>query len=255
MSYLFSFKDAQVFENLLNDPVYRRVLDMEHGLLMDMLKPIRGSRVLVIGCGVGQSLVPLRDAGVLTTGVDSSRHMLDFAKTRLGNTVDLHKSESEELPFEDNSFNYAVMMVSLEFTKYPMKALREACRIAKDKLFIGIINKGLFVKKSMRIKFCQEQYDNAHFYKVAAVRQMAREIMGNVPIETRTACLFPVSDGKIAMSLENSAMMQKFPFGTFGGTLVTLNPTYRTRPLTLKSATGKSSAAPVAGLTSDVLKE
>ena len=62
----------------------------EHGL--------RGRRVLDVGCGTGKSVVPLLRRGFAVTGVDRSAGMLEVARARLGDDVELVRADMRELP-------------------------------------------------------------------------------------------------------------------------------------------------------------
>jgi hypothetical protein len=63
---------------------------------------------------------------------------------------------------------------------------------------------------------------------------MIWEILGDVPVSWRTVCQFPASSGKLVNKIERSSIVQRFPFGTFAGIVVTLVPKMRTTPLALK---------------------
>ena len=51
MGYVFDFNDAIEYEKWLNDPCNRFVADVEHRLMLNLLKPLKGEHVLDIGCG------------------------------------------------------------------------------------------------------------------------------------------------------------------------------------------------------------
>jgi len=119
MGVVFDFNDAKAYEQWLQSPGNRFLVDFEQKLLLDLLKPIPGKTVLDIGCGMGASLKPLIEAGLRPTGIDPSAYMLDMAAKNLGTRVDLHRGVAEDLPFDDNSFNYASLISTLEFVENP----------------------------------------------------------------------------------------------------------------------------------------
>ncbi|MEA3232390.1 MAG: methyltransferase domain-containing protein, partial [Thermodesulfobacteriota bacterium] len=141
MGYVFDFKDAKDYHRWYQNQRAQIIIDLESRLMLDMLEPHPDETVLDIGCGTGQNLGRLIDYGIDATGIDPSIYMLDFAKHQLGHRADLHHGYAEELPFEDNSFNHAIFMTSLEFVEDPRQAISEACRVAKDKVFIGTLNR------------------------------------------------------------------------------------------------------------------
>ena len=236
MGYIFNFHDAVAYEQWFNKPQNRFVFDLEKRLMLDMLKPVRGDSVIDIGCGTGANLSSFVEMGLQVTGLDPSPYMLDVAAKNLGNRVDLHRGFAEDLPFDDNSFNYACLVTTLEFVENPQKAFEEACRITKDKIFIGVLNRYAIKAIQRRIKgmFIKTVYNRAKFFSVWELKQIIRTVLGNVPISWRTICQLPMAHGKIASAIERSSLIQRCPFGAFAGMVVTLVPRYKTKTLPLR---------------------
>jgi ubiquinone/menaquinone biosynthesis C-methylase UbiE len=59
---------------------------------------LAGRTVLDVGCGTGASAAPLLAAGFAVTGVDRSEGMLDIARHRLGDEVELVRADMRGLP-------------------------------------------------------------------------------------------------------------------------------------------------------------
>jgi len=237
MGYVFNFNDARAYDTWVMRSRNRTDAELENCLMVDMLKPIRGESLLDIGCGSGASIKPFFDKGLMVTGIDPSPYMLDIAAERFGNRVDFYRGFAEDLPFDDNSFNHASLVTTLEFVDDPVKAISEACRVAKDRIFLGALNRYALKGVERRLKgiFHQTIYNRAQFYSVWELKSIIREILGNgVPISWRTVSQFPVSSGKVICSLEKSEIVQRFPFGTFAGIVASLVPRFRTRPMTLR---------------------
>lgn len=75
--------------------------------------PSHSSAILDIGCGYGRTLKELRDRNYTNlSGADISQKMLDLAAKGLPGAV-LKVIENESLPFEDNSFDAAVILAVL----------------------------------------------------------------------------------------------------------------------------------------------
>ena len=236
MGYIFNFHDAVAYEQWFNKPQNRFVFDLEKRLMLDMLKPVRGDSIIDIGCGIGANLLSFVEMGLQATGLDSSPYMLDIAAKNLGNRVDLHRGFAEDLPFDDNSFNYACLITTLEFVEDPQKAFEEACRITKDKIFIGVLNRYSIKGIQRRIKgiFAKTVYNHGKFFSVWEMKQIVRTVLGDVPISWRTTCQLPVIHGNIASRIEQLSLLQRCPFGAFAGMVVTLVPRYKTRTLPLR---------------------
>ncbi len=152
MGYVFDFKEAGHYDAWFSQPGNRHYFDLEIKLILDLMDLRPGQRVLDIGCGTGMSLLPLLDRGLSLTGVDPSTYMLDVAHERLGSRVDLHRCPAEALPFEDNAFETALFFTSLEFTDRPAKAIEEACRVAREQVVIGVLNRHAPVNVCRRCK-------------------------------------------------------------------------------------------------------
>lgn len=236
MGYVFDFKDVQDYHHWFQDSRTQLILNLESRLMLRMLRPNPGETVLDIGCGTGWNLNRLIEYGVEPTGLDASIYMLDVAEREIGHRADLQHGYAEELPFEDNTFNHAIFMTSLEFVEDPRKAIAEACRVTKDSLFIGTLNRYALKSVHRRLEgiFRNTIYNRAKFFSIWELRDIVREILGPVPIKWRTTCQLPLVSNGWSLRLERSSLVQHCPFGAFVGMAVTLIPRYRTRPLSLK---------------------
>lgn len=242
MGYVFDFKDAERYDAGLDKPGVRYRLGLEIRLILDLMDPHEGERILDIGCGTGISLEPLLDRGLNLTGMDASPYMLDKALERLGNRVDLHRGIAEDLPFEDNAFDTALFFTSLEYTDRPAKAIEEACRVAKDRVVIGVLNRyaPLNMVTRLRSLFAPDVYSKAHFFSIGEIKRMLFGILGHVPVKWRTTNQFPFLTGRAASYVENLRLVQKSYWGTMIGMRIKPVPKFRTRPLTLTLAKRKA---------------
>lgn len=225
------------YERWISDENNRVIIDLETRLMLSMLKPVCGESLLDIGCGTGVSLKPYLGKGIQLTGIDPSPHMLDIAKVNLGHRVDLYRGYSEDLPFDDNAFNHAVLFLTLEFTDNPEKAIAEACRVAKDCVFIGILNKYSLVTLQYRIAglFRRSIYNYARFFSIGQVRRMVFSQTGRIPFIWRTVLQLPGTPNGMIYRLEENRYVQRSPFGAFAGMISVPVPRLRTIPLALKS--------------------
>lgn len=127
--------------------------------------PVKG-RGLEIGVGTGRFAAPLG----ISIGIDPSAKMLAIAKRR---GVDARLGYGEELPFKPESFDYAVLIVTLCFAKRPQKVLDDAKRVLKKngKLIIGIIDQDSFLGKAYQKKG-SIFYKRARFFSVPELTHM-----------------------------------------------------------------------------------
>ncbi len=247
MGYVFDFKDAKASDQWWRDPRNSLAAELKRRLVFDLLNPRRGESVLDIGCGTGENLVEFLDRGIKTTGLDASPYMLDFSLKKVANRVDLYRGFAEDLPFDDDSFNCACLITTLEFVDHPQKAIEEACRVAKDRVFLGVMNRYAIegIRRRVQGIFVESIYKHARFFSVWELKQTLRDLLGDVPISWRTVCQLPSSGGRIISRIERSQLVQKVPFGAFAGMVVTLVPRFKTRPLAIMYQPKRTSSATI----------
>jgi hypothetical protein len=77
-------------------------------------------------------------------------------------------------------------------------------------------------------------FNKARFFSVWEIKQMFVTHLGETPMSWRTVCQLPATPNRLLSRLERSRLIQRCPFGTFAGVVVSLVPRFRTRPLTLR---------------------
>ncbi|MCF8045266.1 MAG: class I SAM-dependent methyltransferase [Desulfarculaceae bacterium] len=241
MGYVFDFTDAAGYDQWFEDPKNAYAYDLEMNLLKVMLAPLSGQRVLDIGCGTGKSLEYFLDSGLRLTGIDPSPYMIDRAEQLLQNRVDLYRGFAEDLPFEDNSFEYSFFLTSLEYTEMPAKAVEEACRVTKDRVFVGVLNRyapNNFLKR-LKSLMAGNVYSKSKFFGIWELKRLVHSILGDVPVSWRTTLQFPLVYGKAAFFVENLTLVQKSPFGAMIGMVIIPVPRFRLTPMLLKEKPSK----------------
>jgi len=235
MGYVFDFKDARAYDQWIEKHRGRFAESLDELLILGLLKPKPGESVLDIGCGSGLTLMAFLDAGLRATGLDASPYMLDLAHEKVKHRAGLYRGTAEDLPFDDNSFNHACLMATLEFVDDPQKALAEACRVAKDRVFIGLLNSHAIRGLRLRLEgmLSRTLYRHARFFSIWEVQRMVRALMGDLPTQWRTVCQPPAAARALAAKIEQSCLLHKNPFGAFAGIVVTLVPRFRTRPMVI----------------------
>src|SRR3989304_7827873 len=66
--------------------------------------------------------------------------MLAIARQKLGGKAELYPGRAEELPFPDNEFDIVSLITTLEFTDDPAKAIGEAIRVSRGRVFLGVLS-------------------------------------------------------------------------------------------------------------------
>jgi len=94
----------------------------------------RGKEILEVGCGVGTDLLQFARAGANITAIDLSTKSALLAKSRLqlyqfqGNVFN---GDAENLPFQDNTFDFVYSWGVLHSTPDTEKSIREVHRVCK----------------------------------------------------------------------------------------------------------------------------
>lgn len=241
MGYVFDFTDAAAYDKWFQDPKNAYAYDLEMNLMKVMLAPLSGQRMLDIGCGTGKSLEYFLDSNLQLAGIDPSPYMIDHAQQRLGNKAELYRGFAEDLPFEDNSYEYSFFFTSLEYTEMPAKAIEEACRVTKDKVFVGVLNRYAPNNLLKRLKglMAGNVYSKSSFFSIWELKRLVHSILGDVPVSWRTTLQFPLVYGKAAFFVENLTVVQKSPFGAMIGMVIIPVPRFRLTPMLLKEKPAK----------------
>ncbi|ASJ02171.1 methyltransferase [Thermococcus profundus] len=113
MSFEKYYSVFKAYSDVYSDEYKRRIETLEPLLLKYM--PQKG-RVLDLACGAGGFSFLLEDLGFQVVGLDSSESMLErakeFAKDRRSK-VEFIKGDARNLPFDENSFDYVLLIDSL----------------------------------------------------------------------------------------------------------------------------------------------
>ena len=125
-----------------------------------------------IGIGTGRFSIPFG----IKVGIEPSKAMAEISRKR-GITVS--EAKAEHLPFQDNSFDFVLMVTILCFLEDPFQALKEIKRILKPtgKIIIGMLDYDsppgkLYEEKRKKSKF----YRDARFYSVNQVLDWLKKL-------------------------------------------------------------------------------
>jgi ubiquinone/menaquinone biosynthesis C-methylase UbiE len=187
-------RTAERYEAWAESPRGSFALERERKLLARIIAPWprRRQKLLDVGCGTGIFLEMLWDSGFDVTGLDSSVSMLSKSRERLGNRADLHLGRAEDLPFEDNEFDYAVLITLLEFSDDPLQVIRESARVARSGILIGFLNRhSLYYLTSGRRRSKSTTLRQARWFSYIRMRRMVCAALGQRHTLTRSVLLGP----------------------------------------------------------------
>jgi len=132
----------------------------------------KSGKGLEIGVGTGRFAKPLG----ISIGIDPSENMLKIAKKR---GINVFVGVGENLLFENEEFDYVLMVITLCFVDDPDKVIMEANRVLKKKgkLIVGIVDKNSHLGKFYQKKKKQGHifYKNAKFFSVNEVIKLFKK--------------------------------------------------------------------------------
>jgi len=149
-----------------NEFAYQSELNAVKELLPEKGKGIE------IGVGSGRFAAPLG----IKFGIDPSEKMLEIAKRR---GIDVKIGVAENLPYENGSFDYALMVTTICFVDDIEQSFREAYRILKKGgvIVIGFVDKDSKIgKEYQKIKDKSLFYGPATFFSVEEVESYLKEV-------------------------------------------------------------------------------
>ena len=123
--------------------------------MRSFLGPLKGKRLLEVGCGYGLFLAICQKNGIKAEGVEPAsqefyKYTLKFSKEileRCSLTKDLIKNaRGEKLPYKNNTFDVVVSLYTLEHVQDVQKVLKESIRVLKPggHLYCVVPNYGSF---------------------------------------------------------------------------------------------------------------
>jgi len=115
---------------------------------------------LEIGIGSGIFAIPLG----IKEGVDPSKEM---TKKAIEKGLKVIEGIAENLPIEDNSFDFTLMVTSICFVDDPLKSFQEALRVVKKggSILVGFVDKESEIgKRYLKMKDSSKFYQEATFY-------------------------------------------------------------------------------------------
>jgi demethylmenaquinone methyltransferase/2-methoxy-6-polyprenyl-1,4-benzoquinol methylase len=121
--------------SLGQDPFWRR-------FLVSRL-PRDGGHVLDVATGTGLVARELLRRGFRVTGLDQSPEMLELARRRFGDEVELVEATADGIPFADASFDHLTFTYLLRYVDDPGATLRELARVVRPRGVVAALEFGV----------------------------------------------------------------------------------------------------------------
>lgn len=216
---IFNEKMAGSYDEWFQTSAGRYIDRREKEFILSLVAPKEGERLLDVGCGTGDHLLFFRRNGCDVTGLEPSSSMLDIARKKLGQRAELRMGKAEDMPFSDNEFDIVTIITSLEFMDDCERAICEAIRVCRDRVFIGVLNKYSIIGAQRRMKgiFSQSTYNRARFFGIGEMKYMVRKALGATDIRWGSVIFLPLGCYSSAVGLEEIIPVNRNPFGAFLG--------------------------------------
>jgi ubiquinone/menaquinone biosynthesis C-methylase UbiE len=228
---MFSNKKTTLFSSEKSKTPRRDyIFSRQKELVLNLITPLAGERLLDIGCGDGSNLKIFRDKWCSLTGVDSSRDKLEIARQGYGDRAELILADPVDLPFSDNEFDIVTIINFLETANDPHKIIEEAIRVCRSRVFIGFLNNYSFfgTRQNLKENFGFPLSKKMCFFSYPVIKKMVEGIIGNTVIKWGSVIYFPVIVYDFFEELEEIFPIRKNPFGAFVGLTFPVEYTYRT---------------------------
>lgn len=227
---VFDQRTAKLSDARLETALGRYIFSRQKELILDLVVPHAGERLLDVGCGTGNHLQIFKDRWCSVTGIDPCSETLEIARTKLDHEAELLLGQAEDLPFSDDEFDIVTLINILEIAKNPRKVIQEAIRVCRGRVFIGFLNNYSFAGTKQRLKeiFGFPLSQKIRFFSLNEIKIMVGSLIGDVSIKWGSVIYFPSIVYEIFAELEELFPLEKNPLGAFTGLIFPVKYTYRT---------------------------
>jgi ubiquinone/menaquinone biosynthesis C-methylase UbiE len=204
------------YDQWFETPIGRLAREYESRLLLELVRPTEGERVLDVGCGTGIFTRDLLLAGARVTGLELSLPMLRRAgKKATGLPFFMVQGDMRALPFADGSFHKTVSVTAIDFIEDAGGAVAEFFRVTRAGGLVVVAGLNSLSPWAARRKAAAEEghsiFRHARF---RSPREMAA--LAPVPAVTKTAVHFQKHDDPVrAPSIEREGEAQCLDTGAF----------------------------------------
>ncbi|MFW5943129.1 MAG: class I SAM-dependent methyltransferase [Chloroflexota bacterium] len=152
--------------------------------------------LLEVGCGTGHFTRWFKEQSLQALG-------LDLAPPMLAEAVDLDGlpylcANAHALPFAGDAFDLVALITTLEFVSDPRQALREALRVARQGVILGVLNRHSLLGRQ-RAREGGAVWGAARFYTVGELVRLLRAVARRPLTITWRTTLWPLWPGALPL--------------------------------------------------------
>ncbi|MFO8024507.1 class I SAM-dependent methyltransferase [Thiohalophilus sp.] len=198
------------YDHWYHTPRGQWISQQEFDLLLKLLNPTTGARLLDVGCGTGHFTRRFHEAGLAVTGLDPDPAMLAYAREH-SEDIEYIEGTAEQLPFDDKQFDYSSAITSLCFVDNPVTALQELWRVSKHGVILGLLNRHslLHRQKAGRGAYAGARWDS----RADVINWLNRAGIRAVHYQMKSAIVLP--DGGLFARLVEKGLPGSLPWGGF----------------------------------------
>jgi len=154
-------------------------------------KLIPKGKGLEVGVGTGKFTIPFG----IKDGVEPSDKMAEIAEEK---GIKVVKGVAENLPYDDNSFDFVLLVTTICFVDDPLKTLEEARRVVKTDghIIIGFVDRESMIGQEYeKYKDQSKFYSSAIFYSSKEIEDFLKK-SGFIEIESYQTLFHPLNEIK-----------------------------------------------------------
>ncbi len=128
------------------NPIQHMLINHFNKVLMDLVKPLKPSKILDVGCGEGFTIVTFarNKIGKKYEGIDNSKTAINLGK-KMYPDLAIKIGDIYNMDYKDNTFDLLLCTEVLEHLEDPKKALAELRRVTGKYLAISVPNEPFFI--------------------------------------------------------------------------------------------------------------
>ena len=151
---------AQGYEELHKEEQLKKVK-----IIAKYLNPNKNDKLLDVGCGTG---ITTEKWNCIKYGLDPAIQLIKKGKT-LRKDINFIQAEAEDIPFEENYFDFVISITAIQNFHNIKKGLQEIKRVGKGKFILS------FLKKSKKKEYITKLIKT--IFKVKETREEEKDII------------------------------------------------------------------------------
>lgn len=210
--------EAEIYDNWYSTPLGKFVDEVETKVVMELLHPQPGEKILDVGCGTGNYSIKIGLKGLKIIGVDCSESMLKIARAKakkLNLDIEFILADAMNLPFKDNFFDACLSVAVVEFFTDQTRGLEEMFRVVRTggKIVVGFLNR----ESTWGELYTSEEFRKNTVFRFANLLSYKEieQIKADLLVEIRESLFIPPNATENLLNWEEENKLSKINKGGF----------------------------------------